>query len=290
MGGRSDKGKKVGPRTSQAATRTKSQRTGGLTSRRNAATLRRFYDEVFNKGNVELIDELCAPDFVEHEETPGFETTREGVKQFVTTMRTAFPDMAMTVEDVIAAGNKVIARITMSGTHRGEFMGMPASGKSFSVSTIDIVRFKNGKAAEHWGATDTGKMMEQLGAIAAPAATMGEPVARTTQDVWNHHVQSFVARDVAMALEDFTDDSVVMANGEMFKGRKRIGQFFRSLFEELPEGCAFDLTHCTVLEDNVFITWTAESDTVAYDYAADTFVIKDGKITLQTVGSVKRTK
>ena len=112
----------------------------------------------------------------------------------------------------------------------------------------------------------------------------------TTQDIWDHHVQGFVARDVSMVLEDFTDDSLVIANGKMFKGREAIKQFFRDLFEELPKDCVFDLTHCTVLDENVFITWTAESDRVAYDFATDTFTIRDGKITLQTVGFVKRTK
>ena len=67
-----------------------------------------------------------------------------------------------------------------------------------------------------------------------------------------------------------------------------IGQSFRDLFVELPKDCAFDLTHCTVLDENVFILWTAESDSQAYDFATDTFTIKDGKITLQTIGFVKR--
>ena len=111
----------------------------------------------------------------------------------------------------------------------------------------------------------------------------------TTQEVWDHHVQGFVARDVPMVLQDYTDSSVVIANGEMFKGVAAIGQFFQDLFVELPKDCAFDLTHCTVLGENVYIMWTAESDTVAYDFATDTFTIRDGKIALQTIGCVKRT-
>ena len=158
MGGRS--GKKVRAKGTQPVDK----------SQKNKAAMRRFYRGVFNVGNVALVDELCAPDFVEHEEFPGLTTDRDGVKQFVTMMRTAFPDVKMEVHDLIATGNKVVARITMSGTHRGEFMGMPASSKSFSVTTIDIVRFKNGKAIEHWGATDTAKMMEQLGAIPGPGS------------------------------------------------------------------------------------------------------------------------
>ncbi len=82
----------------------------------------------------------------------------------------------------------------------------------------------------------------------------------------------------------------MIANGEMSKGLEAIGGFFRALFEELPKDCAFDLTHCTVLSEHVYIMWTAESDSVIYDFATDTFAVQQGKITLQTIGFVKRTK
>ncbi len=134
-------------------------------SEQNKAKMRRFYDEVFNAGNIAVVDELVASDFVDHEEFPGLSGDRDGLKQFVTMMRTAFPDARMDVDDLIAEGDKVVARLTMSGTQRGDFAGIPASGKRFSVPTIDIIRFDDGKAVEHWGATDSAKMMEQLGAI-----------------------------------------------------------------------------------------------------------------------------
>ena len=127
----------------------------------------RFYDEVFNAGNTGLVDDLVAPDFVYHEEFPGLSGGRDGLKQFVTMMRTAFSDARMNVYDLIADGDKVVARLTMSGTQRGEFAGIPASGKSMSMTTIDIIRFENGQAVEHWGATDSAKMLEQLRAIPA---------------------------------------------------------------------------------------------------------------------------
>ena len=120
--------------------------------------------------------------------------------------------------------------------------------------------------------------------------TKGVRFVPTTQEVFDHHVQGFVARDVPMVLEDYTDTSVVIANGTMCTGLAAIGQLFQDLFVELPKDCAFDLTHCTVLDENVYIMWRAESDAVAYDFATDTFTIKDGKITLQTIGFVKRTK
>ena len=112
----------------------------------------------------------------------------------------------------------------------------------------------------------------------------------TTQEVWDHHVEGFVARDVQMVLEDYTEDSVVISNGETYRGLEGVAEFFSDLFVELPEGAAFDLTSCVVLEKNVFIIWNGESDTVVYEFATDTFTIEEGKITLQTVGYVKRDK
>jgi steroid delta-isomerase-like uncharacterized protein len=127
------------------------------------AIMRRFYDEVINGRNLDLIDELTTPDFIEHEEFPGLASGREGVKQFFSMMRTAFPDFRMNVEDMIAEGDKAVVRATLTGTHRGDFMGIPATGKSISVTVIDIVCFSGGKVAEHWGVSDTAGMMEQLG-------------------------------------------------------------------------------------------------------------------------------
>ena len=93
-----------------------------------------------------------------------------------------------------------------------------------------------------------------------------------------------------MVFDDYTDSSVVTANGEVYRGMERIAQFFRDLFVELPKNCAFDLTKCIVLDKHVFIMWNAEGDPAAYNFATDTFTIEDGQITLQTIGFVKRTK
>lgn len=134
-------------------------------SEENKAFMRRFYAEVFNAGKLELIDELLAPDFVDHEEMPGLPPTREGVKQAFAMFRNAFPDLQVTAEDMMAEGDKVVARITMTGTHQGEFMGLAPTGKKIAVSGIDIIRFAGGKAVEHWGQTDTLSLMQQLGAI-----------------------------------------------------------------------------------------------------------------------------
>ena len=136
----------------------------------HAATIRRMYD-LLSAGDIDGFGNLLADDFVEHEETPGLEPTKEGVKQFFHMYRAAFPDLRMEPQDVLASGDKVVARARATGTNQGEFMGMPATGKSVDVQLIDIIRFgDDGLAREHWGVFDALGMMQQLGAIPAAHA------------------------------------------------------------------------------------------------------------------------
>ena len=133
------------------------------------ATMRRLY-ELISTGDIDGFGDHVADDFVEHEETPGFEPSKEGVKQMFRMYRAAFPDLHMEAEDVLASGDKVVARVRATGTHQGEFMGMPATGKNVDVQVIDIMRFgEDGLVREHWGLFDALGMMQQLGAIPAPA-------------------------------------------------------------------------------------------------------------------------
>jgi steroid delta-isomerase-like uncharacterized protein len=133
----------------------------------HAATMRRAY-ELLNAGDIEGFGELLADDFVEHEESPGLEPTKDGVKQFFHMYRAAFPDLLMEAQDVLVSGDKVVARVRATGTNKGEFMGMPATGKHVDVQLIDIIRFgDDGLAREHWGVFDALGMMQQLGAIPA---------------------------------------------------------------------------------------------------------------------------
>jgi len=132
---------------------------------------RRFYGEV-SAGNLDVFDELLADDFVDHEELPGdLPQDKHGVKQFFAMLRSAFPDMRMDVEDLIAEGDKIVARVAMTATQRGEFMGVPPSGRSVDVQIIDVLRIRDGQAIEHWGIIDGMALMQQLGAIpeAGPA-------------------------------------------------------------------------------------------------------------------------
>lgn len=135
----------------------------------HAATARSLYDLV-SAGDIDGFADNLADDFVEHEETPGLAPTKEGVKTFFRMQRAAFPDMRMEVQDVFADGNKVVARVRYTGTNKGEFMGMPASGKSVDVQLIDIFRFDDdGLLHEHWGVLDALTMMQQLGVVPAGA-------------------------------------------------------------------------------------------------------------------------
>jgi steroid delta-isomerase-like uncharacterized protein len=137
----------------------------------HAATARRMFD-LINAGDIEGFAKHLADDFVEHEQTPGLAPTKDGVIAFFRMQRAAFPDMRMDVEDVVADGAKVVARVRYTGTHRGEFMGMPATGKRVDVQLIDMFGFDaDGRVHDHWGVMDALAMMQQLGAVpAGPSA------------------------------------------------------------------------------------------------------------------------
>ena len=145
-----------------------------MSTEQNKALVRRLMEEVFDRGNISLIDELFAPDFVEHEELPpGIPAGSEGVKQLSTMFRSAFPDFKATIDDMIAEGDKVVVSGTWSGTHKGEFMGIPPTGKRVSIGVIDIIRMAGGKGVEHWGQMDSMGMMQQLGVVPAPGEGEG---------------------------------------------------------------------------------------------------------------------
>ena len=135
------------------------------------ATLERMYGRI-NAHDVDGFCEYLAEDFVEHEVAPGLSPTKEGVRQFFTMYMAGLPDLRFEIEDMLASGDKVVARVRCTGTHSGEFMGMPASGNSVSAEAVDIIRFgDDGLAREHWGVFDALAMMQQIGAIpAAPPA------------------------------------------------------------------------------------------------------------------------
>lgn len=120
--------------------------------------------ELWSTGNTAILDEVIAPGYTLHRPPTGFPSDREGLKQILTTMRSAFPDLKVTVQDVIAEGDKVVQRRTFEGTHRGEFFGIPPTGKTVSVGQIIVSRIAGGKIVEEWAETDFLGMLQQVGA------------------------------------------------------------------------------------------------------------------------------
>ena len=133
------------------------------------ALMARIIDELFNRGDFDVFDELISDDFVEHEALPpGVPQGKAAPREMITMMRAAFPDFQVTVEDMLQDGRKVVTRSRFAGTHEGEFMGIPATGKRFDIRVIDIIEFRGDKAVAHWGVMDNAMMMEQLG-VAGPS-------------------------------------------------------------------------------------------------------------------------
>ena len=139
-----------------------------MSTETNKASVRRFYDEVFNKKNKTVIEEFVAPNQVDHAAPPGTPGGLAGAKQTITMYLTAFPDLHFTVEDIIAEGDKVVARLTVHGTQQGAFMGFPPTGKQAVSTAIDINRIVGGKSVEHWLEMDTLGLLRQLGAVPTP--------------------------------------------------------------------------------------------------------------------------
>ena len=140
-------------------------------SEENKAVVRRVIAELWNKGRIEVIDELYAPDYRDRSSgmPPGITPDREGQKQFAQMFRGAFPDMVGTVQDEIAAGDKVVVRWAAHATHQGEFMGIPATRKKIVVNGTSIYRLAGGQIVEEWTEADMMGLMTQLGAIPEPA-------------------------------------------------------------------------------------------------------------------------
>jgi predicted ester cyclase len=133
------------------------------------AASRRIPLEAFNKGKLEVIDETIAPDFVDHEPLPpGMPRGLDGIKMMITELRKAFPDFKYSIDKEISEGDTIVQHMTASGTMKGDFMGMKATGKHAEWQEIHISRMHNGKGVEHWGVVDAMSMGQQLGFIPSP--------------------------------------------------------------------------------------------------------------------------
>jgi steroid delta-isomerase-like uncharacterized protein len=139
-----------------------------LTEADNIAVLQRFIEEVINQGKLDAADELVHEDFVELDPLPGQQQGRQGLKDVIAMMRTAFPDLHWVIEETIASGDKVVTRFKWSGTHQGNFAGIPATGRTVTVPGVVIDRLTAGRMADSRILMDTFGLMQQLGVIPAP--------------------------------------------------------------------------------------------------------------------------
>ncbi len=148
-----------------------------MSTEQNKANYHRFIEEVWNKGNLDVVAEIASPEVIFHS-PPGTRPGWEGMKQVVASFRAAFPDVRLIVEDQIAEKDRTVARLTIAGTHRGPFRSrlktLLPTGKTIRVQVIDIFRHDaNGKLAECWSGFDMLGMLQQLGAIPATEVNHG---------------------------------------------------------------------------------------------------------------------
>jgi steroid delta-isomerase-like uncharacterized protein len=130
----------------------------------NRVIVRRYFEEVWNQGRLDVLDELLDPDYINHTpSTPNPPLGPAGLKPIVAEFRTAFPDLLFRIEDLFATPNRAVARVVMTGTHRGSLFGIPPTGRSVEVNQINIEQIARGRIVEHWRVTDELALMRQLG-------------------------------------------------------------------------------------------------------------------------------
>lgn len=144
-----------------------------MSAEENQHIVRRFVEEGWNAGNMDVLDELLAPDFVNHDPANPASSDAQGMKQEVAAQHSAFPDMHVSTEDMVAQGDRVAKRSTFRGTHTGEWHGIPATGKQITVSTLSLYRIEGGKIQEIWWGYDVFGVLQQMGVIPEPAQTRG---------------------------------------------------------------------------------------------------------------------
>jgi predicted ester cyclase len=131
---------------------------------------RQLLEDDISRGDEAVAERIIHPDFVDHTNPPGMQHGLTGHKAIVRLFRTAFPDQWWQIEDLIAEGDKVVARTTMTGTHQGDFFGIPPTGRSVTLGGVHIMRVADGRVIEHWGSNDDLGLMRQLGVIPEPSA------------------------------------------------------------------------------------------------------------------------
>lgn len=143
-----------------------------LSPEENNTIAKKFFHEAWNNGNFAIVEELTTPETIDHSTLHGHaERGTESFRQIISMFRAGFPNIHLTINDAIYAGDKVVHRWTLTGTHNQEFMGIPATGKSVEFTGVTIVRMEEGKLAERWSNIDMLRLLQQLGAVPPPPGT-----------------------------------------------------------------------------------------------------------------------
>ena len=142
-----------------------------MQARENKEVFRRVIEEGFGRGNLDALNDCFTPTFEEHQF--GNPSTLAGFKKVITDLRRAIPDLKHTIEEMIAINDKIWVRMTVRGTHKGPFMGFAPTGKSFTITVLDICRIEGGKIVEHWGVPDRFALLHQFGVLPIPPAKVG---------------------------------------------------------------------------------------------------------------------
>jgi steroid delta-isomerase-like uncharacterized protein len=139
----------------------------------NKALVRRIIDEAWNRGDLAVVDETFAADYTEHNPRPGQEAGIDGYKGGILMLRAAFPDLRLELQEILAEGDRTAVRYTLRGTHQGELLGVPASGRQVASDGMVFARFEDGKVVERWGVQDMLTLLGQIGAFPARVAATG---------------------------------------------------------------------------------------------------------------------
>lgn len=209
-------------------------------SEQNKAIVRRFFEEVWNRNNLDLADELLAVDYVDHNAPPGSTGGIEGYKQSVAMFRSAFPDINFVLDDILGEGDRVAIRLTGRGTHQGNFIGIAPTGKQVSFGGMTFIRLQNGKIVERWGLSDMPGLIQQLRGGAGAGGHV------------NGHAASSDARVLHMAPDDSHSTTRVLGVVNLCKATKQdTGGVFSFFVSTVPAGEGVPI-HTHLAEDEAY--------------------------------------
>lgn len=156
----------------------------------NKALHRRFFEDVINCGNVDVLDQIVPPHFKSRTAIPGFPQGREGLKAWVRTLLAAFPDIHITVDQQVAERDRVTSYITFRGTQMAQFQGIPPLGQALTVHAVEIARFQKGRYVERWDGLSGNSLSDNLGAVYPPRRHSLPILRQETGANWKHRAQS----------------------------------------------------------------------------------------------------